>query len=138
MNRAGIEGKMRRPASLSTICGQYQKQDKTPGWTRGHLLRDTPLLFEQWVQMLVTPLLFLCAKTVSELHLFVPLRLLLERKPIPQIVVNVRTSRKTTEPLEATSVPWAQGVGRSNRPAPTKSNQDIGFSCGAKTRLRLT
>jgi hypothetical protein len=24
------------------------------------------------------------------------------------------------EPLEATSLPWAQGVGRSNRPAPTK------------------
>ena len=31
------------------------------------------------------------------------------------------------EPLEPTRVPWAQGVGRSNRPAPTKplvSNQD--------------
>jgi hypothetical protein len=25
------------------------------------------------------------------------------------------------EPLEGTRVPWAQGVGRSNRPAPTKS-----------------
>jgi hypothetical protein len=24
------------------------------------------------------------------------------------------------EPLERTTVPWAQGVGRSNRPAPTK------------------
>ena len=26
------------------------------------------------------------------------------------------------EPLEATRLPWAQGVGRSNRPAPTKSS----------------
>ena len=25
------------------------------------------------------------------------------------------------EPLEPTQAPWAQGVGRSNRPAPTKS-----------------
>jgi hypothetical protein len=83
------------------------------------------MLFEQRVQMVVTPLLFRCAKTVSELHLFAPLRLLLERKPIPQIVVNVRTSRKTTEPLEATSVPWAQGVGRSNRPAPTNRINQI-------------
>jgi len=38
---------------------------------------------------------------------------------IPQIVVNVRNRRKTMEPLELTILPWAQGVGRSNRPAPT-------------------
>jgi len=65
------------------------------------------------------PLLFKCAKTVSELHLFQLLGLPFERKQIPQIVVNVRTSRQTTEPLETTRLPWAQGVGRSNRPAPT-------------------
>jgi hypothetical protein len=32
------------------------------------------------------------------------------------------------EPLEQTTVPWAQGVGRSNRPAPTKllaDSQDL-------------
>jgi hypothetical protein len=64
-------------------------------------------------------LLFGCAKTVSELHLFEPLRLLFERKQIPQIVVNVRIRRKAMEPLEAARLPWAQGVRRSNRPAPT-------------------
>jgi hypothetical protein len=67
-------------------------------------------------------LLFGCAKTVSELHLFEPLRLLFERKQIPQIVVIVRISQKTTEPLEGTQLPWAQGVGRSNRPAPTNKS----------------
>jgi hypothetical protein len=65
------------------------------------------------------PLLFHCAKTVSELDPFHPMNLLLERKQIPRIVVNVRTSRKPMEPLEPISLPWAQGVGRSNRPAPT-------------------
>ncbi len=58
-------------------------------------------------------------KTVSKLQLFEALGLLFERKQIPQIVVIVRNSRKTTEPLEPTPLPWAQGVGRSNRPAPT-------------------
>ena len=53
-------------------------------------------------------------------HLLQALGLLFERKQIPQIVVNVRIQRKTMEPLEATRLPWAQGVGRSNRPAPTK------------------
>jgi hypothetical protein len=71
------------------------------------------------VQVVVAPLLFGCAKTVSELHAFQSLELLFERKQIPQIVVNFRSLRKTTEPLEITRVPWAQGVGRSNRPAPT-------------------
>jgi hypothetical protein len=71
------------------------------------------------VQVVVAPLLFGCAKTVSELHPFQSLELLFERKQIPQIVVNFRSLRKTTEPLEITRVPWAQGVGRSNRPAPT-------------------
>jgi hypothetical protein len=65
-------------------------------------------------------LLFNCAKTVSESHLFQPPGLLFERKQIPQIVVIVRIQRKTMEPLEQTTVPWAQGVGRSNRPDPTK------------------
>ena len=67
----------------------------------------------------MAPLLFSCAKTVSKLHLFQSLELLLERKQIPRIVVNVRISRKTTELMEITRAPWAQGVGRSNRPAPT-------------------
>jgi hypothetical protein len=66
-------------------------------------------------------LLFNCAKTVSESHLFQLPRLPFERKQIPQIVVIVRIQRYTMEPLEQTTVPWAQGVGRSNRPAPTKS-----------------
>jgi hypothetical protein len=56
----------------------------------------------------VTPLLFICAKTVSELDLFVLLGLLFERKQIPQIVVNIRIQRKAMEPLEATRLPWAQ------------------------------
>jgi hypothetical protein len=30
------------------------------------------------------------------------------------------------EPLEQTTVPWAQGVGRSNRPAPTKFFKGLG------------
>jgi hypothetical protein len=45
---------------------------------------------------------------VSELHLFEPLRLLFERKQIPQIVVNVRIRRKAMEPLGAARLPWAQ------------------------------
>jgi hypothetical protein len=40
-----------------------------------------------------------CAKTVFELHLFERLGLLFERKQIPQLVVNIRNSRKTKEPL---------------------------------------
>ena len=56
---------------------------------------------------LLTPLLFNCAGTVSELHLFQRLGLLLERKQIPQVVVNVRIRRKAMEPLEATRLPWA-------------------------------
>ena len=67
----------------------------------------------------VNPLLFICARTVSEGHLFQPRRLLIERKQIPQIVVIAGTSRKPMAPLEITRLPWAQGVGRSNRPAPT-------------------
>jgi hypothetical protein len=43
---------------------------------------------------------FRSAKTVSEPHLFEPLRLPFERKQIPQVVVIVRISRKTREPLE--------------------------------------
>jgi hypothetical protein len=50
--------------------------------------------------------------------------LLFERKQIPQIVINVRTSQEPMEPLEPITLPWAQGVGRSNRPAPTKPPAD--------------
>ncbi len=74
----------------------------------------------------VTLLLFSCAKTVSEAHLFQLPGLPFERKQIPQIVVIVRIQRKTMEPLEQTLVPWAQGVGRSNRPAPTNRINKIG------------
>jgi hypothetical protein len=73
----------------------------------------------------LTPLLFRCARTVSELYLFERLRLLFERKQIPRFVVNIRNSGKAMEPLEATQLPWAQGVGRSNRPAPTKPLVDL-------------
>ena len=68
---------------------------------------------------LPAPLLFHCAKTVSEPDPFDPMNLLVERKQIPRIVVTIRNSRKPTEPLEPISLPWARGVGRSNRPAPT-------------------
>jgi hypothetical protein len=60
---------------------------------------------------LLTLLLFSCAKTVSELHLFERLGLLFERKQIPQIVVNVRISRKTMETLEAARLPCRQQNG---------------------------
>jgi hypothetical protein len=43
---------------------------------------------------LLTLLLSDCAKPVSELDLLKTPGLLIERKQIPQIVVNVRTSRK--------------------------------------------
>jgi hypothetical protein len=39
----------------------------------------------------LAPLLFGCAKTVSECHLLEPLGFLFERKQIPQIVVNARS-----------------------------------------------
>src|ERR1035441_392298 len=61
------------------------------------------------VQAVVAPLLLSCATTVSELHAFQSLELLFERKQIPRIVVNFSSLRKTTEPLEITRVPWAQG-----------------------------
>ena len=61
--------------------------------------------------MPVTPLRFTCAKTVSKLHLFEPLRLLFERKQVPQIVVIVRIRRKTMGPLEPIPVPWAHTLG---------------------------
>src|SRR5581483_802623 len=67
-----------------------------------------------------TPLLPHCAKTVSEPHPFHPMTLLFERKQIPRIVVTIRNSRNSIDRLEPISLPWAQGVGRSNRPAPTK------------------
>ena len=50
---------------------------------------------------------------------------LLSEKQIPQIAVNIWNRRKIMEPLEPTQAPWAQGVGRSNRPAPTKSPVDF-------------
>jgi hypothetical protein len=53
--------------------------------------------------MVFTP--FNCAKTVSELDLLKPPRLLFERKQIPQIVVNIRIARNVMEPLEATRLP---------------------------------
>ena len=101
--------------------------------TGRHLLTKTERLYPPWAMRTclflydsavlstgITPLLFRCAKTVSESHLFQPKGLPFERKHIPQIVVIVRIQRYTMEPLEQTTVPWAQGVGRSNRPAPTK------------------
>jgi hypothetical protein len=42
-----------------------------------------------------------------------------KRKQIPQILVIAMTSRKPMALLETVRLPWAQGVGRSNRPAPT-------------------
>ena len=74
---------------------------------------------------LLTRLLFNCAKTVSEPDLLKRPGLLFERKQIPQIVVIVRIQRKAMDPLGATKLPWAQGVGRSNRPAPTNSFNEI-------------
>ena len=57
----------------------------------------------------INPLLFVCAKTVSEGHLFQPRSLLIERKQIPQIVVIAGTLRKPMAPLEITRLPWAHG-----------------------------
>src|SRR5271168_1596108 len=74
---------------------------------------------------LLTRLLFNCAKTVSEPDLLKRPGLLFERKQIPQIVVIVRIQRKAMDPLGATKLPRAQGVGRSNRPAPTKSSNNL-------------
>ena len=76
-----------------------------------------------------TPLLFSCAKTVSEPHLLEPFGMPLSEKQIPQIAVNIWNRRKTMEPLEPTRAPWAQGVGRSNRPAPAKSSLDSKQDC---------
>jgi hypothetical protein len=64
------------------------------------------LLVFDWIG--IARLLFRCAKTVSELLLFEVLGLLFERKQIPQIVVIVRISRKTMDPLEATRLPTRQ------------------------------
>jgi|ERR1700678_576242 len=38
------------------------------------------------------------------------------------------------EPLEQTTVPWAQGVGRSNRPAPTNRIRQIEPNLGGPSR----
>ncbi len=57
------------------------------------------------------------------------MNLLFERKQIPRIVVTIRNSRNSIDRLEPISLPWAQGVGRSNRPAPTNENK--GFICNA-------
>lgn len=67
-------------------------------------------------------LFFGCARTVSEPDLFKRLRLLFERKQIPRIVVNIRNSRKTMEPLEATRLPYKQEVAGSIPAPPTKNH----------------
>jgi len=68
--------------------------------------------------MPVTPLRFTCAKTVSELLLFEVLGLLFEREQIPQIVVNIRIRRKTTEP-------WKRHASLGRTFAPQRIAQDI-------------
>jgi hypothetical protein len=50
--------------------------------------------------------------------------LLLSEKQIPQVVVNIKNGQYRMEPLEVIPIPWAQGVGRSNRPAPTRPPAD--------------
>jgi len=62
-----------------------------------------------------------CDRTVSKPDLLRRLGLTVERKQTPQIVVNSGNRREAIEPKEAATLPWAQGVGRSNRPAPTKA-----------------
>ena len=64
-------------------------------------------------------LLFNCAKTVSESHLFQSKGLPFERKQIPQIVAIVRIQRQMMEPLEQTTVPSKQVVAGSSPAAPT-------------------
>ncbi len=64
------------------------------------------------------------------------MNLLFERKQIPRIVVNVRNSQKPIDRLEPISLPWAQGVGRSNRPAPTNTSSYQGFSLGLYAAVR--
>lgn len=51
---------------------------------------------------------FLCARTVSEPHLFDPWNLWFERKQLPRFVGIVNSQRKATEPLEATRLPGKQ------------------------------
>ncbi len=65
------------------------------------------------------PAFLLCQKLCPNRIFWNRLGCLVSEEQIPQIVVSVRNSRKTMEPLEPASLPWAQGVGRSNRPAPT-------------------
>jgi hypothetical protein len=67
----------------------------------------------------LAPLLFRCAKTVYELHLFEPLGFLVELKQIPQIVVIVRNSRETKEYLKATRAPYKQEVRSSSLRPPS-------------------
>jgi hypothetical protein len=59
----------------------------------------------------LTPLIFRCAKTVSEPDPFHPMNLLFERKQISRIVVTIKNSRKPIDRLEPISFPWAQGSG---------------------------
>lgn len=92
-------------------CGGYSLDATKARHPRG---RDAALSGAPAIQALdptsVAHLLLGRAKTVSELHLFGRLRMLSVRKQIPQIAVNVRTLRRTTESSEATALPWAQGA----------------------------
>src|SRR5260221_1965555 len=83
------------------------KRSTNRSWRIGDWCVEVPLH-----RRLVAPLLFYCAETVSEPHLFHPWNLQFERKQIPQFVVNVRISRKAMEPLEATRLPCSQAGDR--------------------------
>jgi len=104
-----------------------------PGARRGAAAQPRWILF--WSSRLIsgifrqarlTPLLPDCAKTVSEPDPHHPTTLLFERKQIPRIVVTIRNSRNSIDHPEPISLPWAQGVGRSNRPAPTNRISGLG------------
>jgi hypothetical protein len=65
------------------------------------------------------------------------MNLLVERKQIPRIVGTIRNSRKAIDHLEPISLPWAQGVGRSNRPAPTtRISRPAGFVCRCQVQIK--
>ena len=109
--------------------------------TGRHLLTKTERLYPPWAMRTclflydsavlstgITPLLFRCAKTVSEPDPFHPKTLLLERKQIPRIVVTIRNSRKKHRPPGTDCAPLGAGVGRSNRPAQTNRISSLGSS----------
>jgi hypothetical protein len=118
-----------KPIGLSTSAPKIPRSFASQGANEQALIKVGPLLNAS-VTVEDNPLLFDCAKTVSGEHLFQLGSLHFKRKEIPQIVVIAMTSRKPMALLETVRLPWAQGVGRSNRPAPTIRINGLGWFDG--------